>query len=313
MAATKLSYAVLGPLHRATYPDHINKSMDTFLQRSENIPLQMSPYFKKETATTLEHKLTTWSNILNHPRKSDDLEPLPFEVPAPGYDKTVTLYTYRLGTMITRTYDKIDLSGSARRQMTGLLDAGRRFIEAGMADVVNSGASTEGSDGSYLFASDHIHEDAKGGTWDNDETGGALTTTTFDVMRYNMKKRKNEKGQVSPIMLKKLITIPEKEMKARQIAGSDKVPESSTNAINPWSGVDVDVISYLSSTTAFYGWGDLPEDMWGTHYVSLTDPNVMSLALPSADHPDVIAGYRIYMQCAFAGSQLKNMHRNSGA
>ena len=36
MAATKLTYNVIGPLHRTTYPDHINKSMDTFLERSEN-------------------------------------------------------------------------------------------------------------------------------------------------------------------------------------------------------------------------------------------------------------------------------------
>jgi len=312
MAATKLTYAQLGPLHRSTYPDHINKSMDTFLARSENIPLQMAKYFKKETATTLEHKLTTYSNILNHPRKSEDTEALPYEVPAPGYDKTIALNTYRLGTMITRTYDKIDQSGQARRQMSGLLDAGRRFIEAGQANVINTGESVAGSDGSNLFATDHYHEDARGGQWSNLDTSGALTTTTFDVMRYGMKKRKNEKGQVSPIMLKTLVTVPEKEMKARQIAGSDKVPESSTNAINPWSGVDVDVISYLTSTTAFYGVGDLPEDMWGLHYVSLTDPNIMSLSLPSADHPDIIAGFRIYMQVAFAGSQIKQWVKNAG-
>jgi len=311
--ATKLTYAVLGPLHRATYPDHINKAMDTYLQRSENIPLQLSPYFRKEAATTLEHKITTWSNVLNHPRRSEDTEALPYEVPAPGYDKTITLYTYRLGTMITRTYDKIDLSGAARRQMTGLLDSGRRFIEAGMANVINTGASTAGSDGSYVFGNDHYHEDAKGGTWSNLDTSGALTTTTFDVMRYGMRNRTNEKGQVSPVKMIELVTVGEKEMKARQITGSDKVAESSTNAINPWKGVDVKIIDYLSSTTAFYGWGDLPEDMWGLHYAVLTEPNVMSLALPSAAHPDIIAGYRIYLQVAFAASQAKNMTLNVGA
>ena len=95
---------------------------------------------------------------------------------------------------------------------------------------------------------------------------------------------------------------------------SEKTPETSTNAPNIWQNrFDVVVYDWLTSTTAWYGWGDLMEDMWGLHVAFLTRPQVRSLGYPSAEYPNIKAGWMAYVQFAVAGSQLKNVHRNSGS
>jgi len=313
MAATKLTHVRMGVFHRNSFPDHLNKGMDTFLERSAQIPVQGGQFFKREQATTLEHKLTTWGTALNTPRENEDTDPLPFEVTAPGYDQTITLATYRNAVRVTRTMLQIDVSGKIRSMMQGLPNSGIRFLELGFANVINTGSSTAGSDGSNLFASDHFQEDPAGGTWDNDETAAALTTTSFNTMRQNMRKRNDEKGMVGPITLKTLFGAADQEQKMRQITGSDKVPEDALNAINPWKGVNTMVWDYITDTNAFFGWGDLPEDMWGLHFIVLSDFSIMALPLPSAAYPDIVAGWRTRGQVAFSGSQLKNLHKNAGA
>jgi len=313
MAATKLEWVRAGFENRFKHPDLTNKAMDVILDRSDNIPLVAGQFFRTEAADLLTFKLSTVSNILNHPRKTEDSNPLQFEESAPGYDKTINLYTYMLGNRITATTVKIDKSGKALFQLSGLMDSGRRFIEAGMANVINTGASVAGADGSNIFANDHYHEDAAGGTWSNLETAAALTTTTYDLMRYNARKRTNEKGFVSKVNIKNLVVVPEKEQKARQISGSDLIPEDALNAINPWKGVKPIVFDGASSTTAWYGWGDLPEAMWGLHYAVLTAPVVKPLDYPNADYPEVVAGYYIKAQVGFGASQVKNMILNVGA
>lgn len=313
MAATLLTFARTGVLLKESYADLYDKTMDTFLKREEKIPLQWGKYFQEQAADGLTYKVTTWSDILNMPRMLDDTAPQPFDQPAPGYDATVTIYTWRNGIRITQTLAKIDRSGIVMSMMQGLPASARRFLEAAMADIINTGATTAGADGSYLFASDHYHEGGVGGTWSNIETGAALASTSFNTMRQNMRKRKNEKGFVSPITLVKILVPPDLEQIAIQIAKSEKVPEYSTNAINAWKGTDFEVIDTLSSTTAWYGWGDLPESMQGLIYAVLTPFKVGDLQYPSTDYPHIIKGYELYGQVGFKGTVLKNIHYNAGA
>lgn len=313
MAATVLYYAKTGVMVENSYADFRDKAMDVFLERSAKVPLEGLQFFNKETANTLAFKGTTWSNVLNHPRRLSDTDPRSYDQPAPGYDFSGDIITYSNAVALTDTIVKTDISGGkVRSMMSGLPDSGRSFIEYGCADVINNATTTAGSDGSYGFASDHYHEDARAGTWSNTESSGALTSTTFDTMRLNMKKRKNEKGFPMGINLVSLVVPLDKETKAREISGSDKIPETSTNAVNVWKGVNVIPWRYLTSTTAWYGWGDLPPAMWGLHYVVLTEPTVSKLAFPSAAYPHVQAGWEIYMQVDWVMSQLKNMHYNAG-
>jgi len=315
MAATQLNLAQTGLMQRPQYPNRYDKTMDTYKDRADKVPIQGGRYFTVETAETMQHKIATIGSALKSLRRSDDSDRLPMEQPAEGYSQTLDLRTFRMGVRFTETLEDNDLSGKLRKSaMSGLPMALAKTLEYAYADVFNNGTSTAGADGSFLFADDHYHEDPSAGTWSNVETASALTSTTYNTMRVNMRKRKGEKGDVDPIVLKKLIVSPENEEKAKQIQGSPKVAETSTNAKNVWENTfDIDVWDWLTSTTAWYGWGDKPEDEWGLHVAFNKRPEVRSLGYPSPEYPNIKAGWMAYMRFAVAGSQLKNAVRNAGA
>lgn len=313
MAATKLTYVQTGTMIRDGYEDHFDKSMDSFLKRSDNIPLQGARFYVQENATTLTHKLTTWADVLRIPRQSEDTDPLPYDQPAPGYDKSISILTYRNAIKITKTLEKIDQSGKIGQMQGGLLNSGRRLLEFMYVDPINNGTTVDGADGSKLFANDHFHEDPSAGTWSNLHTAAALTTTSFNTGVVNLQKRKNEKGYVSPIAVRTLIVPPDLKMKARQIADSPLVPEDALNAINAYQGIQAFVYDHLTDTNGWILEGDKPEDEWGLHYVVLTPPEIMRLGYPSAEYPDISKGWRIKLQVAAAGSVIKNLAMNIGA
>jgi hypothetical protein len=313
MAATKLTIVYPGVADVRTYADNIDKTMDMYLMRYDKIPLILGQFFKKDTASTTTFDLTELGVVQDLPVQSDDTDPRPRTQAAPGFNKQVTINTYRTSTELTRTLQKTDRSGEVMRQIGALPEAGRRWTEYRMSDVLNTGTSTAGSDGSNLFANDHYHSYVRGGTWSNLETAGDLTSTTFDTMRVSMANRKNEKGHVMGIILKTIKVAPLFETTARQIAMADRVPETSTNAKWPWSGVGVVVDPYQSDTDEWTGVGDLPEDNWGLHWIELTPPTVRRLKLPDATWPDIVAGFHLYIQAAAAGSIVYNMHLNQGA
>lgn len=313
MAATLLTFARTGTLMKESYADLYDKTMDAFLQREESIPLQLGKYFREERVDSLTYKVTEWSDILNMPRMLDDTAPQPFDQPSPGYDSTLTIYTWRNGVRIEETLVKIDRSGKVQAMMQGLPASARRFVEAAMADIFNTATTTAGADGSNLIANDHYHAGGVGGTWSNIETAAAFSSTSFNTMRANMRKRKNEKGFVSPITLKKVLVPVDLESTAVQISRSDRVPETSTNAANPWKGMDYEVIDSLTSTTGFWGVGDLPQTMHGLIYGVLTPFKVSALQYPSTDYPHIVKGYELYGQVGFKATILYNMHRNAGA
>jgi len=303
-------------MQRDAYGDNFDKSMDTFLERSSEVPMVNTQFFVDEDATTLEHKLTTWGKVLEIPSESEDTDPLQFDQPAPGYDKTLSLKTYRRAIKITETLLKIDRSGKIESMMQGLPEAGKKFIEYLTANVINTGESTAGSDGSNLFATDHYNERLTSGsnsTWSNLETGAALSTTAFNTAAVNMAQRKDEGGDPMPIMPVNLMVPPALREKALQIAGSEGVPEDALNAINVYKGsFDVVINPWLTDTNSWYIWGNLPRDMWGMHIAYLTRPEIRGLAYPSAEYPDVAKGWRLKIQVDAAGSQMKNMIKNGG-
>ena len=312
--ATTLTYAVTGPIHSTERPDNSDKSFDLSIRSRQNTPIQGSQFFREEKADAEFWKMTTWSNVMDMPRISPDTAPLSFGAPSPGFPLTVNIQTYRQALALTRTFLKVDRFGQVGSMQEGLLDAGKRFIEMGFANTINTGTTTLGSDGSYLFANDHKHTDPRGGTWSNIGTGGAaLSETTYNASRLVLRKTTNDKGFVSPVMVDKLIGPPELESPMIKLTKSEREPGTNLNAVNPWEGLAYFVWDYLTSSTAWYLWGDAPRENWGLHYCVLTPPEVNGLPLPSLQYPDVTKGWYFYAQVAWAGSTLRNMLRDPGA
>jgi len=312
MGATKIVFGSNGVIDTPTYADLYDKSFDVYHRREQSIPLQGEELYYRETATNLQHKLTTYSNILNVPRLSQDADVLSFQVPMPGYSWTIPVLTFRDAIAITRTMQKIDRSGMVGIQQGGLLDAMRRLLEKMFAYPINNGLTTAGADGSYLFATDHYQIDPAAGTWSNIDTSAALTSYSVSDMKASMAQRTNEKGDLSPIELARVIVPQNLADKMGQISNSTLVPENALHATNPMEKMKYKVWQYLTSTTAFYGQGKCQKQEFGLHYVVLTDPEVSRLNTPSFGYPDIVAGWRSYAQVATSGSVLFYMHRNAG-
>jgi len=314
MAATRIHYAKMGVLsaNQEAYDDLYDKTIDMYIERQDKIPEINLQFFNEQTADNLTWTMTTVSGILNLPRKTSDTSPVSFDQAAPGYPVTATIETFENAVAITKTMEKIDRSGKIGRMLGGLPDSARRYLEMAAADYFNSGTSTAGADGSNLFANDHYHVDAQAGTWSNIETGAALTTTTLNAMAVNMAKRKNEKGFTSPRTMLQIMVPPDLREKAIQVTKSDQVAETSTNAVNVYKGIVPIINPYSTSTTAYFGIGDRPEEN-GLYYVVLTPPTVSRLDYPNGAYPKIAAAYHLYMQVAFAAERVQNMHYNAGA
>jgi hypothetical protein len=315
MAATQLWQAYTGTMQTPGFADHRDKEMAGFLLRPDIVELVNGQFFSDTDEQTMSHKLTTHGDELALPTKAEDTDPRPYDNPPEGYDKTITLYTYARAVKITRTLVSTDLSGKLQSNaMSGLPKANRRLVELAMANVINTGTATAGSDGSNVFGTDHYLEDPSAGTWSNYETAAALSPTSVKAAEINMLKRKNARGHVMGINLDALVIPVDLKHKAFEIANSPQNPNDALNAVNAMKGrFRVVENKYLTDTNGFGFWGDLPEEAWGFHIVFHTRPMVMRLGYPSAEYPHIVAGWTSYAQFGVGGSQVKNMHWNIGA
>lgn len=312
MAATALNMVRMGVITPEVYDEYSSKSMDLWLKRHNRIPIQMGMFFSDHKARTLTFDLTTCGNEMGMPIKRGDTGALPFDQPPNAYTSQVTIDTYQSAVRLTRTMLKTDLSGKAGQLAGGLPDAAKRWKELKMAHVINTGATVAGADGSYVYASDHYYEDPSFGQWSNLATGADLNSTSYEVSRLALRTRKNARGQRQAVLVNLVCGSPALEPVMKKIANSELVPELSTHAINPYKGLQWKVLDYMTDTNAWFAWGDLPESMWGFHYVYLTEPEIGALAYPDTDHPHIKRGFYLYIQAAAKASQAKNIHWNPG-
>lgn len=312
MAATSLTYAETAVAQRTTYPDLLNKLFDVVLLRANKVPLQGMQFCNKQTTNKMTFQITSVGSILDLPVKSEDTDDIPMAIPAPGRDTTITMINYRRGVAVERTLVETDQHGKIRGMLSGLPKSAQRKIEYLIANVFNTGTTTAGADGSFLFGNDHIHDDPAGGTWSNLGTAAALTTAAYDTAYVAMGSRTDEKGGVSPVTAGRIIVPLTLRMKALQIAKSEFVPEYSTRGINPYQGVEVFVYNYLTSTTGWMLWGDLDQSEWGIEYVERVAPTVEDMTGKDIS-TDVLWGKRIRFSVAVGATILKNIHYNVGA
>ena len=309
-----LTYVRSGVLQREAYTDMYDKQMDLYLKREDNLPVQGQQFYTTEDADNISFRVTTTGTLVALPIEADDTEPVPRSSVAPGHVMDFTIPTLQQSIRITDTLLKLDRSGGRAADMiSGLPRAGKRWLEYAFVDPINNGTTATGADSQFLFDNDHEHEDPAGGTYSNVETGAALSSTTLSAMYNNMQKRTNELGQISPITMQKIVVHVDNRKPALEIARSLQSPEDALNRANIFKDFGVMIWHHLTNSTAWFGWGDLPQTMWGLHYMVFTPPTVGKLALPGEDHPHIKAGFWLKIQVAAGGSLLKNMTRNAGA
>lgn len=292
--------------------DLLDKSMNEWLKIDEDTPLHFLQFFRKSVPDTDNFKLATIGDELGFPRLRSDTDPVPYDTPPPGYSANWDLATYQNGIAATERLVMYDRSGQLAFIMGGLPKSFRRFYEYGMANTVETAAATTGADNVYGFHASHPHRGAGGGTWSNLETSAVMDSTSVNAMWVNMANRTNAFGFSTNLRMKKIFGPTKWREKMVQLVNSDKVPETNVNAVNAYKGMQYEVAETLTqSTTAWYGWGDLPEQQWGFHLIEWKAPTITGLP-EDPNYPLIVRRYFGYCRVVFGMSIPYNMHYNAG-
>jgi hypothetical protein len=319
MAATVIKQSYPGYIDRyGVGADTLDKTIDALRERYNETVLQGAQFFRTAYPKGGVYTESTFGTSLQLPPVSNDSDNLVFAGPVKGFKKSFSIKTYRLGVQVERALPEDELIPVARRLASGLMNVGRLLIEYQMANIFNNITSTDaaylGADNVAVASSGHPYEKRQVGTWSNIETAGAITAANFSIARTSMRKRLNDLGYHLPVKPVLVIVPPDKETAMRTLMASEKVPGGALNDPWVWSeSVKIVVYDYLTSTTCWLLWGDIPQE----HNSFLYIPEVMPSMAPTEGKDrstDIIWGERIRMRHAVGcmGGE-RNIQYNAGA
>lgn len=295
--------------------DALSKDIDAMRVRLNTTPLQGARLFRTVSPRGGVYKESQYGDKLPLPFESEDSASLPFGVPFRGYNKSLTVVTYRLGIQVERALTEDELFPVARKMAGGLMTSARYLLEYEFANVFNNATSSSytGADGVALVSASHPFERVQQGNWSNSETSAALTHATYSTARKNLRRRKDEWNNPNSIFPSLLVVVPEKEQAAREIMVAEKVPENALNQPNIWRNeCEVFVWDYLTSTTAWFILGKVPEEYNAFMYAQAVPPTIAPLE-GSDKSTDIIWGERVRMRYAVGWMVPKELEYNAGA
>ena len=141
---------------------------------------------------------------------------------------------------------------------TNLVESGKTAVELVMADVFNRALGTSGApfvceDGMYLIDAARPNANTQAGTWSNLEAASAITADSIYTAQLAFAANKDERGQLAPLMLKKLVVRPTDEKAVWEILKSDLRPSDAMNASNFQKGrFEYCVYNYMTSAQILY-------------------------------------------------------------
>lgn len=300
-----------GVLMSENYADVLDARFKDVKRRVWSQPIQGLKYWTVESTSRAyeKHSYVGSGGIVP---KNRDVDNMPLMHLIPGFDNTYTPETYRLGIRIERRLRETDQFRVIDKMMDDLNQAGRDTIELYAALPFNTGfASTVEwvcADGMLLFDKSRPYEGPGVGTWDNEDTSGALSQARIATMKLNFRKNKNEAGRLRPLVMKRLVVPSDLQDTAETLILSSQKPGSSLNDENylKRAGLTVEVWDYLTSTTAFFGIGDGSHELfwyWGVK------PQVEDYDV--GNNPDVYAK-RIRMAFVTGADRPFNVRGNAG-
>lgn len=190
----------------------------------------------------------------------DEGAPLTYDDPLSSLTKEYTKVNKALGYKVTDDMIRAELYGELQRYERGLMKSALFDQENSAWDIINSGFGTTntGFDGLALFSTAHTRMDGGTNQSNRHASDVALSLAGLHDAIVQFSKYKNERGH--PIMLapKLLIVPPDLQMTAFELLDSEKKPGSADNDVNVIRrfGIDVMVVHYLTSTTAWFIIGD---------------------------------------------------------
>jgi len=290
----------------------LDKDIDVMMDRSNEIPIQGSRFFRKAQTDTDTYKEATVGNELEQPRIQEDTDEVAGAVPAPGFTISATIKVRRLAVKVTRSVTLMQRHQKALYMASGLMDSGKRNLEYAFSGMINNAFATNvGADGMYLIDSARPNENIMTGTWSNLETAADMTHSGVSTARVNMRKRTNSLGEPMPMKADLLVISADDQEEAFKILNSEKVNDNVLNAKSWNQGALVPFVwDYKTDTDSWFLFDEsATEAQSGLIYIEKEAPTIY----PSAPQDDVVFGEYLRMSYATAIGVPKNIQGNAGA
>ena len=306
------------------YSELFRVGLDKAFARTANTPIQGAQFFNSSTDTKGYKKYQSKVGIGLMRQRKDD-EPLPKTEGANGFGYEFSSILYAAATSVAREVLEKDLYAQFGKDMKQLAESSTRTLELIYADVFNRGmggilygAEAVGAgaaqficeDGLYFASANRPNPFGPAGSWSNrlDDAdfgftdGGnndALFASLIRDFKLSFKQYRNDRGDKSPMTLKRLIISPVLEDMAMRVTDTKMVysgtgvsggveSKFSENATNTIAGTQFTVYDWLSDGLVYAeanGENEL-ETLWAQK---------PSTTVYSEGNPDMM-NYRIRME-----------------
>jgi len=257
-----------------------------------------------------EPKFTSFVGFRTMPRSDDD-SLVPWGSAIQGFDLTMQTKGYRLGYRYADRLRRVQNLPLITRIQRALITSSKDTIEEACVEPWNKAFSATvpfiAADGMNLCDTSRPLENGQG-TWDNEDTSGALTQDTLEQMDINFADTTNGQGLNRGLVMARLVVPTELKRKAKELRDSDQAPEDALNSTNVYKGeFSVDVQARFTSATAWFGTCPVDDDygliwMWGLR------PSVKAW---TGDDPDVTK-QRIKMEFDRGATRVHGIRGNAG-
>jgi len=259
-SAVSNSFSAPGALMAENFPDVLDARFKFVKRRTFKTPVEGLKYWnvKSTNKSTERHSYVTNAGVMSRNR---DVDEMPLANIIQGFDNSYTPLTYRLGIRIEQRLRETDQFNVIDKQMADLMQSTKDTIELYAALPFNTTFNTTVewtcADGMNLVDSARPMEDPTQANWSNLESAGTPTQAAISTMRVNFAKNTNERGRVRPIKMSKVAIPIDLQDTLITNLGSALKPGFSLNDKNFLQayGLDYEVWNYLTSTTAWFGFG----------------------------------------------------------
>lgn len=241
---------------RAQFQDELDPAVRTiFFDRYDQEPQVLDKIFKVGTSDR-DSEIDSATTGFGRLNQVSELGALDYEDPVKMFKTTYTHLKYAKGFKVSQELVEDDQHNVISQMPKALAKSVVYTTEFYGASVLNNGfdtAFTSYGDGNPLFST--THDRADGGTSQSNAsaTGITLTEPNVEILKLQLQKHLNDKGQIVNFMPDTLIVPVDLEKTARIITQTTLRPGTANNDVNVYDGAfKVVPWRYITSTTAWF-------------------------------------------------------------
>lgn len=244
---------------RSNYGDHFGSGMLPVLEEIFNARLSMHPSRRSELFKVVPHDRDIWQSSEVHDIdlfiQMAEGEEYSFRRPKQGASKTLTVLKYGLGFSISEEMVDDGKFNWISDAVAKLADSAKESQEIAAMNILNNAFSTETTaDGLSLINSAHTLP--SGLTFSNQPSAAAdLSPSVLDAalsdFETNFVGDSGIKKMLKPSML---VVHPDQKRYAMQLVGSDGMPDTADNNLNPFKSDGLRVVTspHITDADAWY-------------------------------------------------------------